>query len=211
MKPLLIVIGLILAVIIFYALRTKMKTSEPQPDKDSRRASQSSLPTQTKQNDKLVIVKGISQSDLKHVLIGFCNMYNKESFQAQPRLTKLTEREFAITFPYDIDFEIFCYFVNYIEYPMELKWTPDVTAWTTTKSSDTWITEKSANKKVMLFIPKDDTEHDNVYMTTSDNIGYKLGFAMGEEKQLLDTSKKRYVQADLEISELTNKEYEDFK
>jgi hypothetical protein len=211
MKPLLIVIGLILAVIIFYALRTKMKTSEPQPDKDSRRPSQSSLPTQTKQNDKLVIVKGISQSDLKHVLIGFCNMYNKESFQAQPRLTKLTEREFAITFPYDIDFEIFCYFVNYIEYPMELKWTPDVTAWTTTKSSDTWITEKSANKKVMLFIPKDDTEHDNVYMTTSDNIGYKLGFAMGEEKQLLDTSKKRYVQADLEISELTNKEYEDFK
>jgi hypothetical protein len=211
MKPLLIVIGLILAVIIFYALRTKMKTSEPQPDKDSRRPSQSSLPTQTKQNDKLVIVKGISQSDLKHVLIGFCNMYNKESFQVQPRLTKLTEREFAITFPYDIDFEIFCYFVNYIEYPMELKWTPDVTAWTTTKSSDTWITEKSANKKVMLFIPKDDTEHDNVYMTTSDNIGYKLGFAMGEEKQLLDTSKKRYVQADLEISELTNKEYEDFK
>lgn len=138
-------------------------------------------------------------------------MYNKESYQAQPRLTKLTERKFAITFPYDIDFEIFCYFLNYIEYPMELQWSPDVTAWTTTKSSDTWITEKAANKKAMLFIPTDDTEHDNVYMTTQDNIGYKLGFAMGEEKQLLDTPKKRYVEPSIKISELTNNEFEDFE
>jgi hypothetical protein len=211
MKPLLLVLGLILAAIIFYALRTKVKTSEPQPDTDTRRPSQSTLPTQTKQNDKLIFVKGISHADLKRVLTGFCNMYNKESFQAQPRLTKLTEGEFAITFPYDIDFEIFCYFINYIEYPMELTWSPDLTAWTTTKSSDTWIMEKSANKKAMLFIPTDDTEHDNVYMTTQDNIGYKLGFALGEEKQLLDTPKKRYVQPGMEIFELTNKEFEDFK
>jgi hypothetical protein len=185
MKPLLLVLGLILAAIIFYALRTKVKTSEPQPDTDTRRPSQSALPTQTKQNDKLIFVKGISHADLKRVLTGFCNMYNKESFQAQPRLTKLTEGEFAITFPYDIDFEIFCYFINYIEYPMELTWSPNLTAWTTTKNSDTWITERSANKKAMLFIPTDDTEHDNVYMTTQDNIGYKLGFALGGEKQLL--------------------------
>lgn len=211
MKPQLIVIGLVIAVIIFYVLRTRLKASEPQPDTDTKRPSQSSLPTQPKQNDKVVIVKGISHSDMKRVLTGFCNMYNKESYQAQPRLTKLTERKFAITFPYDIDFEIFCYFLNYIEYPMELQWSPDVTAWTTTKSSDTWITEKAANKKAMLFIPTDDTEHDNVYMTTQDNIGYKLGFAMGEEKQLLDTPKKRYVEPSIKISELTNNEFEDFE
>ena len=94
---------------------------------------------------------------------------------------------------------------------MGLVWTPDVTAWTTTKSNDTWITEKSANKKVMLFIPSDDTEHDNVYMTTSDNIEYKLGFAVGEEKQLLNTPKRRYIPPDFEISDLTNKEFEDFR
>jgi hypothetical protein len=211
MKPLLIVIGLILAVVVFYILRTRVKASEPQADTGTKRPSQSALPTQTTQNDKLVLVKDISHSDIKRVLTGFCNMYNKESFQAQPRLTKLTDREFVITFPYDIDFEIFCYFINYIEYPMELKWSPEVTAWTTTKSSDTWVTGKSANKKAMLFIPTGDTEHDNVYMTTQDNNGYKLGFAMGEEKQLLDTPKKRYAEPDIKISELTNKEFEEFK
>ena len=211
MKPLLIVAGLIIAVIIFYVLRTKVKTSEPQPDTDTKRPLQSAMPTQTKQNDKLVIIKRVSYSDVKRVLIGFCNMYNKESFQAQPRLTKLTEREFAITFPYNIDFEIFCYFINYIKYPIELKWSAGVTAWTTTKSSDTWITDKTANKKAMLFIPTDDTEHDNVYMTTQDNIGYKLGFAMGEEKQLLGTPEKRYVSPDIGLSEVINNEFEDFK
>jgi hypothetical protein len=93
---------------------------------------------------------------------------------------------------------------------MELKWSADVTAWTTTKSSDALKTENAANKKAMLFIPTDDTEHDNVYLTTRDNIGYKIGFAMGKERQLLDTPKKRYVEPNIEISELTNNEFEDF-
>ena len=211
MKPLIIIIGLAIAAIVFYVLRTKLRNAKPQPDTDTTRPSQAALPTTAKQNDKLVLVKGVSYSDIKKVLTGFCNMYNKESYQAQPRLTKLSEREFAITFPYDINFEIYCYFVNYLEYPMELQWTADVTGWTTPKSGEIWITEKSINKKVMLFIPTDDTEHDNVYMTTSDNIGYKLGFAMGEEKQLLDTPKKLFEAQRLDISELADKEFEDFK
>lgn len=211
MTPLIIIIGLAVVAIIFYALKSRLKNAEPQPDTETTPTSQEALPTTKKQNDKLVLVKGVSYSDLKSVLTDLCNMYNKESYQAQPRLTKLSEREFAITFPYDINFEIYCYFVNYIEYPMELKWTADVIGWTTTKSGDIWITDKSINKKVMLFIPMDDTEHDNVYMTTSDNIGYKLGFAMGEEKQLLDTPKKLFVSPRLDISELADKEFEDFK
>jgi hypothetical protein len=71
--------------------------------------------------------------------------------------------------------------------------------------------EKSANKKAVLFIPVDDTEHDNVYMTTSDNIGYKLGFAVGEQKQLLTSPERRFVSPDIELADLTNKKFEDFK
>jgi len=200
MKPLPIIIGLILVAIIVYILRTRSKIPEMQRDRDTTRPSTAALPAQIKNNDKLAIVKNVSYADLKSVVTGFCNTYNKKNDQAQPRLTKLSEQEFAITFPFDIDFEIYCYFINYLKYPMGLAWTPDVTAWTTTKSSDTWITEKSANKKVMLFIPSDDTEHDNVYMTTSDNIEYKLGFAVGEEKQLLDTPKKRYAPPAFDIT-----------
>ena len=63
----------------------------------------------------------------------------------------------------------------------------------------------------MLFIPSDDTDHDNVFMTTVDNIGFKLGFAMGEEKQLLDGPKKKFSPPTIDILELADKEHEDFK
>lgn len=211
MKTQSILFGLIAAIAILYFIWAKFKNQKPQPDTDSSRPSTELLLSQEKQNDKLVIVKDISYADLQTILTEFCNKYNKDHYQAQPRLTKITEREFAITFPFDIDFEIFCYFINYVEYPMGFNKSFNAIGWTTTKSNDTWITEKSANKRVMLYIPTDDTEHDNVFMTTADNIGYKLGFAMGEEKQLLDRPEKRYVKQPISNNELDGKTHTDFK
>ncbi|MFC4262642.1 hypothetical protein ACFOWM_07125 [Ferruginibacter yonginensis] len=211
MKTQSIVIGLIATVVILYFIWTKFKNQKHQTDTDTSKQSTELLPTQEKQNDKLVIVKNVSYTDLQTILTGFCNMYNKERYQARPRLTKITESEFAITFPFDIDFIIFCYFINYVHYPMDFDKTFYVTGWTTTKSGDNWITEKSANKKVMLFIPSDDTDHDNVYMTTIDSIGFKLGFAIGEEKQMLNEPKKKFSSPTIDILELTNLVHKDFK
>jgi hypothetical protein len=211
MKTQTIIIVLIASVVVLYFIWTKLKNQKPQADTDTSKPSAELLPAQEKQNDKLVIVKDISFTDLQTILTGFCNMYNKERYQAQPRVTKITEREFAITFPFDIDFEIFCYFINYVQYPMDFDKAFNVIGWTTTKSGDNWITATSANKKAMLFIPSDDTDHDNVFMTTIDNIGFKLGFAKGEEKQLLDGPKKKFSLPTIDILELANKEHKDFK
>jgi hypothetical protein len=209
MKTVLIIIG---ATILIFIIKACMPSGQkPNPDTDTTRPSNEHLPKQEKSNDKLVIVDNISKAEMDSILTGFCNMYNKESFQAQPRLYKLSERQFAITFPFDIEFEIYCYFVNYVHYPMGFDKSFDVTAWETTKQANGWITEKTANKKVMLFIPEDDNEHDNVFLTTDDNIGYKLGFAMGEEKQLLQTPKKKYFTPTIDIKILTEKEAQDFQ
>ena len=211
MKTQAIIIGLIAFAVVLYFIWTKFKNQTPQADTDTTRPSAKLLPAQVRQNSKLVVAKDISYTDLQAILTGFCNMYNKEKYQAQPRLTKITEREFAITFPFDIEFEIFCYFINYVHYPMGFDRSFSVTGWTTTKSGDNWITEKSANKKVIIFIPAEDTDHDNVFMTTSDNIGFKLGFALSEEKQLLEGPKMKFKAPTVDILELANKEYKDFK
>lgn len=207
MKTILIIIG---ATILVFIIKACMPAGQ-KPDTDTTRPSNEHLPKQEKLNDKLVIVDNLSKTEIDSILTGFCNMYNKESFQAQPRLYQLNERQFAITFPFDIEFEIFCYFVNYVHYPMGFDKSFSVTAWETTKQANGWITEKSANKKVMLFIPEDDTEHDNVFLTTDDNIGYKLGFALGEEKQLLETPKKKYLAPTIDKNTLTEKQSEDFQ
>lgn len=200
----------IVAVVIFVA-RTKLKNQKPEPDSDTNRPFENKFPTNTVANDKLVVVEDVNENDIKKVLQEFCNSYNKETFQAIPRLTKLSDKTFAVTFPYDIDFEIYCYFINYVNYPMGFDRHFKTIGWTTTKTSDAWITEKSTNKNVMLFVSSFDTEYDNVLLTTSDNIGYKLGFAIGEEKQLLDKPEMSYIKPPINISELETKEYTDFK
>jgi hypothetical protein len=209
MKMQTIIIGFLAAFVVLYFIWVKFKN--PQADKETSRLSQVYLSTQEKQNDKLVIVSDISDTDLQKILTNFCGFHNKESYQVQPRLTKISEKEFAITFPFDIEFEIFCYFVNYVHYPMGFDKSFNIIAWTTTKKGDTWITENSEDRKAMLFIPSDDKEYDNVFMTTADNIGFKLGFALGEEKQLLDSPKKQFIMPTIDILALANKEHKDFK
>ena len=212
MKTQTIILALIGVIVVIYFIWNRLASQKTEPDTDTRRPSDEYLPKQEIQNDKLVISDNITATEIDRILTGFCNMYNKEKYQAQPRLYKLSEKQFAITFPYDIEFEFFCYFINYVRYPMGFDKSFEVTGWTTTKSGETWITEKSAGKRVMLFIPADDTEYDNVYLTTEDSIGYKLGFAVGEEKQLLDFPQKYFVKPKIEIVELEKEEeYKDYK
>ena len=174
-------------------------------------SSRTQVPVIPKHNDKLVLIKGVSNSDLKKVLLGFCKMYNSERPQAFPRVTRLSEAEFVITFPYDIDFEIYCYLINYLYYPIELRWKPDVAAWATPKAADMWVSEKIAGKNCMLFIPPDDSEHDNVYLTTFDNIGYKFGFALSNKGKLLTHPKKTYTTPTINSLDLDDMESEDLK
>lgn len=211
MKQQYLIYALVAIVAIMLLARIKLKNQKPQPGTDTRRPGENIFPTNKVANEKLVIVEDASENDIKKILQEFCNSYNKETYQAVPRLTKLSDRKFAITFPYDIDFEIYCYFINYVNYAMGFDRHFKTIGWTTTRSTDSSITEKSMNKNAILFVSDFDIEYDNVFLTTSDNIGYKLGFAMGKEKQLLDRPNKRYVKQSIDLSEIETKQYFDFK
>ena len=115
---------------------TKLKNQKPQPDTDTRRPTENLFPTNKIANDKLVVVEDVSENDINKILQEFCNSYNKETYQAIPRLTKLSDKKFAITFPYDINFEIYCYFINYVNYPMGFDKHFKTIGWTTTKPTD---------------------------------------------------------------------------
>jgi hypothetical protein len=162
------------------------------------------------ENDKLILVKNAADANIKKALQDFCNMYNEDHLQAEPRLIPLPGSDFAIIFPNDIDFEIYCYFINYLRYPMDVTLPPDITGWATTKKGDEWINEKNVNKKVMLFVPADDDEFDNVYITTSEDTGYKLGFSVGDQKEL-KSPKQTYIDPPYEIAALNKNEFEDFR
>ena len=129
-----IIIGIIIAVIAFKTIQKRAKAREPETDADAELTFHKSSPVYPKQNDKIVLIEGADHSDMKNVVTGFCNMYNEKNYKTLPRLLKLSERDFAIIFPYDIDFEIYCYFINYLNYPIEIKWDAKVTGWIPTIS-----------------------------------------------------------------------------
>lgn len=63
----------------------------------------------------------------------------------------------------------------------------------------------------MIFIPDWDDEHDNEYLTTQDNIAYKMGFALGHTSQKLDRPVKRFEESPIDLSKLSDREIIDFK
>lgn len=212
MKQQYVITGIIaITATIIFVFWTRLKNQKSESDTDENRPTENLFPTNKVANDKLAVVEDVSENEIKKILQEFCNLYNKEKFKAIPRLTKLSDRKFAITFPYDIDFETYCFLINYVNYPMNFDRHFKTVGWATTKSSDNWITEKSSNKNVMLYVSDFDTEYDNVFLTTNDNIGYKLGFAMGEEKQLLDKPEKSYTKQSVYNSDLDGKLHTDFK
>jgi hypothetical protein len=185
-------------------------TQSNKPAGNTLRHNGAVLPTVEKTNDKIIVIDNADAANIKKVLAGFCDIYNKNDYAALPRLWQLTSDSFAVTFPYDVDFATYCFVINFLKYPMNVKWHAQVRAWATTKPGDSWITDKSVNKQVMLFLAIGDTEFDNVFLTTSDNIGYKLGFAVGHEKQLLATPKEKFIAPTIAISSLNNDDYQDF-
>jgi len=196
---------LIISIIVYGCVNSVRKSNNSaQPEIKKK-------PTNTKKNDKLILVENVNQTQIKQVLKKFCSLYNSKNYTALPRLFSIGENKFVVTFPYDTDFETFCYAVNFLKYPTDIICNPMVSAWLTTPPTDDWITDKTANKKVMLFLAVDDKEYDNVFLTTQDNIGYKLGFAMGREKQLLASPKENYISPMISFSDLTNMKFEDFE
>lgn len=205
MQPLIIV-----ALIIIVALVIKFVVPGIKISGGTSRPPADEMPSVEKNNDKLIIIKNVAQDDVRKVLKAFCDRYNKDSYQAMPRLYKLSASLFAVTFPYDIDFAIFCFAVNFLEYPdTDVDWRADVRAWATTKSGDEWTTKATADQFVMLYIDKVDKEYDNVFMTTQDNIGYKLDFGARTEEQLPSPT-ELFVAPAISISELKELRFEDF-
>lgn len=130
-------------------------------------------------NDNLITVRNVSLDLLKQAIEDFTNNYRNSKSAFPPPHSKihiLNDSSFIISFPKNINFEIFCYYINYLKYPIDIDYNIEITAWTTTKSEYTWLNENFENEKCMLYIASDDDEYDNVILTLQNGTSYKLDF-----------------------------------
>ncbi len=201
-----IIVGLILVAIIFIYLHRQKKNQKngyPRPSQDK-------FPIQRVKNDKLVIVEDANDEEIKTILEDFCNMYNDNEYKSILQLTKVSNNKFVITFPYDIDFETYCYLLNYICYPMDIKKQFYAIGWATVKQLDKSSKPEISNQKLMVYESQFDTEYDNVYLTTSENIGYKIDFAVGKGLEQLESPEQTYIVPTINIEELNTAESVEF-
>lgn len=203
-----IVLLILLLAIVFFLFynRTSNKLEER---KIKQKKAKAIKPIVEQKNDKLVVIRG-TQDNVITAITEFTKLYNQEKYQVLPRLYSVSSEVFVITFPYDISFEIFCYFINFMPYPLGIDKGLVIIGWATTPHKDDFVKEEYKNTKGMFFVPNDDEEGDNVYMTTVNEKGYKICFSLGDLKTL-EYPKKEYKEPQYTIEDLSNYTFKDFE
>lgn len=124
---------------------------------------------------RIIMATQMSENEIKDAINGFIKLYEENGDKVdRPQVTQQEENTFMIRLPDTTPYDTFCYWVNYLAYSNESKkYNNNITGWY----------EVSANAKLfpsqilMLYVPETDTEYDNVYVTTKDNLCYKQEFA----------------------------------
>lgn len=126
-------------------------------------------------NNKVILVEKLSSSEIEILTKNFCSMYNKDKDRAVVKIRKFTNKAHVLTFPYDIDFDTFCFLMNYIAYSPDMNKRLFVTGWYPVSGNE---------KEDMFYTPPDEQECDNVYYTTPEGKNYKVDFGNMKPAQI---------------------------
>lgn len=91
-------------------------------------------------------------------------------------LFKLGQERYLIVADKRINNEYFNYLINYLRYPEGIEYNISVEGYTTLCDKEMYP-KNLLDKKAQIYIPDNDKEYDNVYLTTEDNETYKIDFA----------------------------------
>lgn len=207
MKQQLLYVAAILILMFFaYRVMAKVKDIPKEENKKPRIKPDKEIP-----NDKIILVENVTQEQITSVLENFCRMYNEDEQAILPRLTPLSENKFAITFPFNDALEIVCYLVNYLNYPIDMKWDAIVHGWATVENELSWIDDKEIlNKEIMLYCfseKEDDYEYTEI--VTSENVGYRINLNSVIEKD--EHPQKQYITPEYRSTGLNGKDFLDFE
>ncbi len=126
----------------------------------------------------IIIIKNTSRKDIEKSVLDMANIYADTEFVYPVEIYRstLSGNTFFIKFPNIPDFDRFSYFVNYLEFPINIEnYHPKVFG--------IWKLQEKINgvdfeigETIGLYLSKKDDEHDNVYMVNSKSKVYKYAF-----------------------------------
>jgi hypothetical protein len=118
-------------------------------------------------NDKVILVKGWSGTEIQKTISDFTETYKDDGYQPYTiEAQKKEENLFRLSFPKDIHPRLFTFLVNYLAYPfdLDLKNRSVIVGGKTTLSAEfDGLDSSFVGTRAVLYIPQDDQDHDVVY------------------------------------------------
>ena len=122
--------------------------------------------------DNLIIITGGAYNDLKKALRQWIDLYSADlQNDLTFELYKHGRGHHIIKADDRLDNERFYYLVNYLNYPEGLDYKIDIEGVTTAKEQN-----ELQNQKILVYIPPNDSDKDNVFVVTSNNETFKIDF-----------------------------------
>lgn len=141
----------------------------------------------------LILVQNMGENEINDAIESFNKMGKEEdeNFEYYTPEIKNCGNNFMLLFSPIINYRDFCFWVNYLIYSDKNKrHNNDITGWY--EVGNTKNNHPLSNKIIMLFIPENDKEFDNVYLVDNFNNCYKQEFALDEKIIPIDESIIRY-------------------
>jgi hypothetical protein len=150
----------------------------------------------------LIFVLGISSTELQDISQDFADNYWDRGNGLELALYdhKADPNKHLVILNSPKEFYLFQFLVNYITYPMHRDYQLRPTGYWRAGPHDLPVRDHMG-KMLMIFIPKSDTEYDNVYAVTDDGVAMILGFAMGYEYQPLPSNAYEFSGTSVDLTE----------
>lgn len=139
--------------------------------------------------EPVILIHDIDKETLNEAYDRFADISEQEVLSIDP-----TDHGFRLTFTPETDYIAFCYWVNYLVYSDEEKKTRyKVYGWYPFGEVEiNGEKQPFSNQTVMMYVDKDDTEHDNISFVTPDGLYFKQSFAITNNLQRLDSGSEPY-------------------
>lgn len=153
-------------------------------------------------NDKIIIASNISLDNLKEALIDYCSVVNSNGLVVVPLLIVSHDNRLTVTFPFDVDFLSFCEIINYIVYAPEVEGEPLAIGWATFGAEEELLPNEMADKNLMVFVPEEDENYQQLFMVSADNLGCHLHLIDPKKYTIYTDPEEPYVSAPLEVASM---------
>ena len=140
---------------------------------------------------RIIRLTKMSEEEVKLAVDGFLAVYSKGGDVIERPTVEKVDACYYLTFPDGLDYDLFCFWVNYLTYSDKNKrHNEDVTGWFEVSSQAKGAWELFAGQQLMVFVPATDKEFDNVAFMTADATCYKQIFS-GNGSLVIEENKER--------------------